>query len=63
MLLKRLYGKSLKVSNAIYRHLFKKCHFLANKSQFTLKKSDKPSSPSPETSATAVEVEKPQLEW
>lgn len=32
---------------------------MANKSQFTLKKSDKPSSPSPETSATAVEVEKP----
>jgi hypothetical protein len=33
--------------------------FLANKSQFTLKKSDKPSSSSSETSATAVEVEKP----
>ena len=32
---------------------------MANRSQFTLKKSDKPSSSSSETSATAVEVEKP----
>ena len=33
--------------------------FFGKQSQFTLKKSDKPSSSSAETSATAVEVEKP----